>query len=552
MQTKYCPRRGLCASTLVVTVVICAILCISVLSYLSLIDQQSRLSTRSQAWNMAIALVEAGVEEGMEHLNSNRTNLAMDGWTYDGTFYTRSNTLTGGNAYVVSVDVDSSSLRPIIVSRAYINNVTLAQNQGPSLFACNAYAGPATITRAVRVQCTRGGLFLASMVARGPIDLNGNGVQTDSFDSDDPSASTNGQYDPAKAKDNGDVATNEGILNALGIGNANIYGHAHTGAGGGAVLGPGGGIGSRLWQSTYSGIQPGWLTQDANFTFPETSMPNYSTYLTPPSGNVVETTYTYTSNAVTSSTVPWPIPWTGVTTNLVSWATVSSYPAPPIPQFLVTNTVYVKDKGYPAQGTYLPPITSTNGINFNYNEITGYSYPQYSYSYYNIITNTIYTTNFYDHILNSGNYVATSLTGKTLIRGQAVLALPNGLAMSGNDSITIAKTGKVTVYSGGNSCTIGGNGVINQPGRAANFLLFCTPSVTSFDLNGNGSFTGVLVAPNAEIAMNGGGNSLTDFVGALMINTVKMNGHFHFHYDEALGRIIGNGRFLISSWDEIP
>jgi len=43
--------------------------------------------------------------------------------------------------------------------------------------------------------------------------------------------------------------------------------------------------------------------------------------------------------------------------------------------------------------------------------------------------------------------------------------------------------------------------------------------------------------------MNGGGNAYEDFIGALMVNSVTMNGHFKFHYDEALSRIGGTGRF---------
>ena len=31
-----------------------------------------------------------------------------------------------------------------------------------------------------------------------------------------------------------------------------------------------------------------------------------------------------------------------------------------------------------------------------------------------------------------------------------------------------------------------------------------------------------------------------------------MNGHFSFHYDEALGRLSNNPRLLVTSWDEIP
>jgi hypothetical protein len=51
--------------------------------------------------------------------------------------------------------------------------------------------------------------------------------------------------------------------------------------------------------------------------------------------------------------------------------------------------------------------------------------------------------------------------------------------------------------------------------------------------------------------MNGGGNSNQGFSGALMVGSVTMNGHFNFHYDEALGRMPGNGRVLITSWNEL-
>ena len=102
-------------------------------------------------------------------------------------------------------------------------------------------------------------------------------------------------------------------------------------------------------------------------------------------------------------------------------------------------------------------------------------------------------------------------------------------------------------------CTVGGNGVINQAGYAENFMLECTASVKTFTFNGNGEFIGVLVAPEADMTMNGGGNANNDFIGSLMMNSVGMNGHFSFHYDEALGRMnpINNARFLIKSWNEI-
>jgi hypothetical protein len=132
--------------------------------------------------------------------------------------------------------------------------------------------------------------------------------------------------------------------------------------------------------------------------------------------------------------------------------------------------------------------------------------------------------------------------------------MPNGLNMSSGDTVTIDPNASLKLFSGGTDFKIAGNGVINETGFAGNFIAYCTTSVTSFTLDGNAAFVGILVAPNAHARMNGSGNPAnpTDFTGAIMVNSVTMNGHFNFHYDEALSRMGGTGRFLITSWDEIP
>jgi hypothetical protein len=51
--------------------------------------------------------------------------------------------------------------------------------------------------------------------------------------------------------------------------------------------------------------------------------------------------------------------------------------------------------------------------------------------------------------------------------------------------------------------------------------------------------------------MSGGGGTAYDFVGASITGTVIMNGHFNFHYDEALrtrGPIKG---YVLTSWNEM-
>ena len=54
------------ASALLVVMVLGGILCLFVMYYLSLVQQQNTLSVRSQAWNIAIAVTEAGIEEGLQ------------------------------------------------------------------------------------------------------------------------------------------------------------------------------------------------------------------------------------------------------------------------------------------------------------------------------------------------------------------------------------------------------------------------------------------------------------------------------------------------------
>src|SRR5262249_31734909 len=161
------------------------------------------------------------------------------------------------------------------------------------------------------------------------------------------------------------------------------------------------------------------------------------------------------------------------------------------------------------------PWQNGNGLN---NNSDWYYYPIASYDYsYNTYSYNLYNTNFtvtysdWDYILDSGNYVLpTALHGRVLVRGNATLVLPQGINMSGNDLVQIATGGSLTVYAGGRTDTIGGNGIVNQSGYAANAIFNFTPATTSLNFGGNGEFIGVIVAPEAHVNMNGGGRSNTD------------------------------------------
>jgi hypothetical protein len=498
------------ASALLVVMVLGGILCLFIMYYLSLVEQQNKLSVRSQAWNMAIAVSEAGLEEGLQVINSSDYPLATDGWSANGTVYARTNSMPDGNSYSVSIDLTTRT-NPVLTSRAYISLPAMAAASSLTMFAAVGSDSTAStiVSRAVRATCSKNpsSLFTAAMVSKHAIDLKGNGVLTDSFDSSNPAKSTNGKYDPAKyAGDFGDVATVDSLI--VGVQNANIYGKLHTGPNGGYSMGPQGGVGTHPWQGANGGgMQPGYFVQDANFTFPDTSLPtDTATYLTPqplyvifPTNSVIPTFYTVNH--------AWQLP-------------------SPLPQGVVTNL----DK---------------------HNAISGYSWTTFQ-------TNILYVTNrLYDNVLYANqDYVSSGLQGTTIVLGPNVrLVLPRGL--TGNEQFFFNYTDNtqpgLTVYAGGTSASISGNQYVNPSGFAGSLLIYCAPTVTSFTLNGNGQFTGVLVAPNADLAMHGGGNSDQDFCGSLMVNSVGLNGHFKFHWDESLGRMKSdnNARYLVQTWNEI-
>ena len=272
-------RSRIQGSALIVTLWVIVIVLFVILPSILLITASQNLSVaRSQSWNAAIAMAEAGVEEVLAHLNpaAFRTNAPREanGWTFsDGFYRTARRTLKGG--YYDAVFTDDSL--PVIYSTGY---VTVPLSSVP-------------VARVIKVTTTNSSAFMTSMAAQTTIDFKGFNVETDSYDSTDPLKSTNGKYDPLKAGDHGDVATNSGITNYLNAGNGKIKGKLRTGPFGYPKLGPNGSVGSAAWVDGGStGIEPGWFKDDMNLEFLDVLAP-YSSGTTPVGGNVNGTNYTY-------------------------------------------------------------------------------------------------------------------------------------------------------------------------------------------------------------------------------------------------------------------
>jgi hypothetical protein len=67
---------------------------------------------------------------------------------------------------------------------------------------------------------------------------------------------------------------------------------------------------------------------------------------------------------------------------------------------------------------------------------------------------------------------------------------------------------------------------------------------------GNNAYVGTVYAPQASFKLGGGGSDEFDYQGACVVESVVMNGHFKFHYDEQLKKTPLTG-FAVSLWEEL-
>jgi hypothetical protein len=273
MKTCLNQARNDRGSVLLVGMGITFVLGLGLASYLSLTSWENTSMVRSQAWNSAMAKAEAGVEEALAQLNpsallfTTNINRGANGWSLgsDGMYHAPRRTLADGY-YDVAMTTETF---PTIYATGYVTIPTLT----------------ATVSRAVRATTTTGSIFRGAMVAIENIDLKGNGIATDSFDSLDSTYSTGGLYDPAKRKANGDVASTEGMIN---VQNADVRGTLYTSPSGSYSVGSQGTVGDLSWPLG-GGLQPGHYKNDFNMDLPAVLAP-YETAL-PPTPKTIGTNY---------------------------------------------------------------------------------------------------------------------------------------------------------------------------------------------------------------------------------------------------------------------
>ncbi len=514
-------------SVLMATLLVSVIIGVTLASFLDLSGAQHRATMRSQVWNACIPLAEAGLEEALTHVFINSTNLGSQGWSTSsgltlsngvsltGTVYSRTRSMNGGT-YTAAIQGGTSP------------TLTVQSSQPKPLTSSDM------LYRTIQVKTVGGALFSRGLVAKGNINWNGQ-ILSDSFDSQNSSRSTGGRYDPAKRDDNGSVGSVEGSV-SLGS-QGQIYGMVATGPTGAATTGPHAAVGTLSFISGGStGIQTGFYQNDLNVSFPDANVPFSSTTI-PSGGNVVNID-SVTTNSTASNSIAYPTsPGGPVTTN---YPTSTTYPAGttyPVTTNVIATTTTSKVKGKTTTST----TYSTNFTNFTYTQFT---WTATTYT-------TNYSTNYYDHILDTGDYYLSGIANADiLVRGNARLHVDGNVSESGGKAITIGNTGTLKMYVKG-SISFSGNAAANTTGDALRMQIYGLPTCTDASFGGNAEFTGLLYAPQASLRFNGGRADRADFMGAAIVGSAQLNGHFEFHYDENLGRNGPSSSFVIASWTEL-
>ena len=234
------------------TMVFCGVVGVVLLSYLVLMQSRTNVRARSQAWNTALPVAEAGVEEAFTHLRRDTAAFVSNGWTNEviagQTAFSKRRQFSDGSYFYVAL-FNATTNTPRIYSSGFVR----------------APSGSGYLTRTVQTTTTNDPIFVKALVVKKSLTSNGNSVMADAFDSGNPLYSTNGQYIASRATDGGGIATLSSAANALNIGGGRVYGPVATGPGGSI---PGSlNVGTHAWLASNTGVQPGYFTTDMNVTF---------------------------------------------------------------------------------------------------------------------------------------------------------------------------------------------------------------------------------------------------------------------------------------------
>ncbi len=264
-------RSTKAGSILVWTVLVIAILSLAAVETLRLVTVKYQNALQTSTWQEALLAAESGIDLAIVELRKSlypQPNQAWQGWNNQpGNNVTGYELTTVPNAGLngtpvtieTSVDAPATLIDPTNSWQYYrIRTVGTIPINGPAraadnpqdtklrrlslrferftngLLATHALPTDANgnpqpqVSRRVEAIVRPVSAFDEAIMSVGIVDLTNQDIVVDSYDSNDPTKSTNGLYDVAKRQENGDIATDGQLIDA---GNAQIFGDVATNAG---------------------------------------------------------------------------------------------------------------------------------------------------------------------------------------------------------------------------------------------------------------------------------------------------------------------------------
>lgn len=284
-------HRSRSGSTLIAALIICVLVASIAGYYLESVRLEIKQTHRTRLQLEAVNLAEIGVEDGLYALINND----WSGWNSGTAGYSRRipsyssspsdptaipNGIAGETRFIDVFVRTSDVNQPVIVAEANLHH-----NIGIDL------------SRQIRIDFSRGGMFMNGLTARDQVDMNGNTVAVDSYNSG------SGIYDAVSNRnDNGSVASVSVEVAAVDIQNADILGFVATGGAApsvgknGSILGFDSPVGTRIDTSR--------VTTDFYAEFPPVEAPTLSapTTTVPSSNGTYYMANDYELNSFTVST----------------------------------------------------------------------------------------------------------------------------------------------------------------------------------------------------------------------------------------------------------
>ncbi len=232
-------------------------------SYLSLGSSHSVMTARSQAWNIALPVAEAGLEEGLTQLNyTHGKQLSSNGWIK----------VTGGGKGSGKGAVGDYYKTRAISTDAYYDVYITENGKNPNVTAIGYARAPIStnfISRTIVAGLQKTNvIFTKAMIARKHIRA-GRTSLVDSFDSSSSTYSTGGKYDATKRKATASVAATSGKKNAIKIDNSKFYGDASVLKDGNIEFKNKGTVGDTTWVGGGNlGAQSGKVSTGFTYDFP--------------------------------------------------------------------------------------------------------------------------------------------------------------------------------------------------------------------------------------------------------------------------------------------